>query len=58
MPEEHFVLWDLPFYEKARKTDAKARQERLDQWEDRRQEGILRRAPDEKHHLPSSGLIH
>ena len=33
---EHFVLKDLPFYEKAREEDAKACQERLDQWEEKR----------------------
>ena len=31
VPGEHFVLKDLPFYERDRKADAKARQERLDQ---------------------------
>ena len=45
---EHFVLKDLPFYEKARKADAKARQERLDQREEKRQERTLRKAPGEK----------
>ena len=29
--EEHFVLRDLPFYERAREVDANARQERFDQ---------------------------
>ena len=33
---EHFVLKDLPFYERARKADAKERQERLDQREEKR----------------------
>ena len=36
VPGEHFVLKDLPFYEKAREEDAKACQERLDQWEEKR----------------------
>ena len=45
---EHFVLKDLPFYERARKVDAKARQERIDQQEEKRQEGTLRKAPGEK----------
>ena len=45
---EHFVLKDLPFYERARKADAKARQERLDQREEKRQEGTLRKALGEK----------
>ena len=45
---EHFVLKDLLFYEKAREADAKARQEHLDQREEKRQEGTLRKAPGEK----------
>ncbi|RVX00341.1 hypothetical protein CK203_024651 [Vitis vinifera] len=36
VPREHFVLKDLPFYEKAREADAKACQELLDQWEEKR----------------------
>ena len=36
VPGEHFVLKDLPFYEKAREADAKACQELLDQWEEKR----------------------
>ena len=53
---KHFVLKDLPFYERARKADAKARQERLDQREEKRQEGTLRKAPGEKGHyfLPAT----
>ena len=42
------MLKDLPFYERARKVDAKARQERIDQQEEKRQEGTLRKAPGEK----------
>ena len=42
------MLKDLPFYEKARKANTKARQERLDQQEEKRQEGTLRKAPGEK----------
>lgn len=38
----------LPFYEKAHEADAKARQERLEQQEEKRQEGTLRKAPGEK----------
>ena len=34
MPGEHFLLKDLPFYERAREADAKACQERLDQREE------------------------
>nr|CAN72789.1 hypothetical protein VITISV_025818 [Vitis vinifera] len=39
VPGEHFVLKDLPFYEKAREEDAKACQERLDQWEEKSRSG-------------------
>ena len=45
---EHFVLKDLPFYERARKANTKARQERLNQQEEKRQKGTLRKAPGEK----------
>ena len=48
VPGEHFVLKDLPFYERARKADVKARQERIDQLEEKRQEGTIRKAPSEK----------
>ena len=48
MPGEHFVLKDLPFYKRAREADTKARQERLDQREEKRQEEMLRKAPGEK----------
>ena len=41
---EHFVLKDLPFYEEEREVDAKARQEHLDQREEKKQEGKLKRA--------------
>ena len=45
---EHFVLKDLPFYERVLKADAKAHQERLDQREEKRQEGTLRKGPGKK----------
>ena len=48
MTGEHFELKDLPFYERARKADAKVRQEHLDQREEKRQKGTLRKAPGEK----------
>lgn len=48
VPEEHHILKDLPFYEEAREENAKAHQERLDQREEKRQEGTLRKAPSEK----------
>ena len=48
VPGVHFVLKDLPFYERAREADTKARQERLDQREEKRQEGTLKKAPGEK----------
>lgn len=45
VPGEHHVLKDLPFYEVAHATDPKARQDRLDQREKKREEGTLRQAP-------------
>lgn len=48
MPGEHHVLKDLLFYEEAREENTKVRQERLDQREEKRQEGTLRKAPGEK----------
>lgn len=42
------MLNDLPFYERAHEADAKACQECLDQWEEKRQEGTLRKALGEK----------
>ena len=54
MPREHYVLKDLPFYKEARKVDGKARHERLDKREEKRQEGKLRRTPGEKDRASSS----
>lgn len=48
VPGEHHILKDLPFYEEAREENAKAHQERLDQREEKRQEGTLRKASGEK----------
>ena len=48
VPGEHFILKDLPFYERARKPDAKARQKLLDERKEKRQEGTLRKTPGEK----------
>lgn len=42
---EHHLLKDLPFYEVPHETDAKARQDHLDQREKNRQERKLRQAP-------------
>ena len=52
---EHFVLKDLPFYMEAmeaREADAQARQTLLNQREEKRQEGTLRRAPGDKRPAP------
>lgn len=54
MPGEHFVLRDLPFYEEARKADAKARQECLEQRDERMQERKLGRVLDKKGRASSS----
>ena len=48
VPGEHFVLKDLPFYKRACEADVKARQERFDQREEKRQKGTLRKTPGEK----------
>ena len=45
---------DIPFYEEAREVDVKTLQERLEQREKKRQEGKLRKFPDEKGHGSSS----
>ena len=50
VPREHFVLKDIPLYAKAREANAKTRQERLDQREEKRHKGTLRKAPGEKGH--------
>ncbi|RVW12048.1 hypothetical protein CK203_087280 [Vitis vinifera] len=52
VPGEHFVLKDLPFYKEARKADTQARRAFLNKWEERRQEGTLRRAPGDKRPAP------
>ncbi|RVX15686.1 hypothetical protein CK203_009087 [Vitis vinifera] len=49
---KHFVLKDLPFYTEVRKADAQARRVLLNEWEERRQEGTLRRAPGDKRSAP------
>lgn len=54
VPGEHFVLKDLPFYEEAHQEGAKARQKRLDQREEKRQEGRLRKTLGEKGWASSS----
>ncbi|XP_034708908.1 uncharacterized protein LOC117931950 [Vitis riparia] len=49
---EHFVLKDLPFYAEVRKANARARKALLNEWEERRQEGTLRKAPGDKRSAP------
>lgn len=56
VPEKHFVLKNLPFYEEAHEADARARQECLDQREEKRQKGTLRKAPG-KRGQPSSPSV-
>lgn len=56
VPGEHYALKDLPFYKEAREADAKARQERLEQREEKRQEGTLRKALG-KRGQPSSSSV-
>ena len=50
---EHFVLKDLPFYAAVRKEDARARKALLNEREERRQEGTLRKAPGDKRSAPT-----
>ena len=45
---EHFILKDLLFYTTVRKADAQARKALLNEREERRQEGTLRKAPGDK----------
>ena len=45
---EHFVLKDLPFYAAVRKADTQSRKARLNKREEKRQEGLLRKAPGNK----------
>lgn len=49
---EHVVLKNLPFYAETQETDAQARQALLNQREEKRQEGTLRRAPGDKRPAP------
>lgn len=53
---EHYVPKDLPFFEEAHEADVRARQERLDQREERRQEGTLRKAPSKRGQSSSSSV--
>ena len=50
---EHFVLKDLPFYAAVRKEDARARKALLNEREERRQEGTLRKASSDKRSAPT-----
>ncbi|RVW96222.1 hypothetical protein CK203_020812 [Vitis vinifera] len=50
---EHFVLKDLPFYAAVRKANAQARKALLNEREERRQEGTLRKAPGDKRSAPT-----
>ena len=54
MSGEHFVLKDLPFYTEVRKANAQTRRALLNAWEERRQEGTLRKAPGDKRSAPFS----
>ena len=45
---EHFVLKNLPFYAAVRNADTRSRKARLNKWEKKRQEGLLRKAPGDK----------
>lgn len=58
VPREHHVLKDLPFYEEAHEANAKAHQVHLNQREEKRQEGKLRKARGEKGPVSSSANRH
>ena len=45
---EHFILKDLPFYAAVRKADTQSRKARLNKQEEKRQEGLLWKAPGNK----------
>lgn len=55
---EHHVLKDLFFYEEAHEADARAHQEHLDQREEKRQKGKLRKGRSEKRHILSFAVRH
>ena len=50
---EHFVLQDLPFYAVVQEVDARTRKARLTDREEKRKEGLLRKAPGGKWSAPS-----
>lgn len=54
VPDEHYVVMDLPFYEEARTADAKKMADQLAQREKKHQEGILRQAPGGSHSATNS----
>ena len=53
VPGEHFILKDLPFYKEVQEVDAPKRRARLDDQEEKRKEGLLRKAPGGKRSSPS-----
>lgn len=57
VPNKHFVLKYLPFYEVTSLADSEACQARLKEREKQRQEGILRQTPTTSH-LASSSTAH
>ncbi|RVX10628.1 hypothetical protein CK203_016862 [Vitis vinifera] len=56
VPEDHYVIKDLPFYKEVRKADAEKHQALLDDLEGRRKEGTLRKAPEKKRSASSLPL--
>lgn len=55
---KHHVLKDLSFYKEAHEENARAHQEHLDQREEKRQEGKLRKGRSEKRHVLSFTVRH
>lgn len=57
VPDEHYILKDLPFYEVARATNSKVCQDCLEQKKKKHQDGTLRQAPT-TNRLTSSSTVH
>ena len=54
VPEEHYILKDLPFFKEVQQADAEKRRALLDDRERRKNEGTLQKAPGKKRSASSS----
>ncbi|RVW66736.1 hypothetical protein CK203_063533 [Vitis vinifera] len=50
---EHYILKDLPIYQEVKKADAEKHRALLDDWEKRKNEGTLQKAPGQKRNAAS-----